>query len=470
MSDVLLQTTFDVWHKHACDVLLICAFGLLITGYPVAFILAGAACVFALLGLHTGLLALSSFDGLAANLFNQVLLDPALLALPLLLFFCELMIETGQMARASLTLKTLLGAGIPNNQPPKTDAKRWAVKTKPPKVKPTERSIFMMVFVPGAILTILLARLFNVPTEFLAFGLLPVIIALCCLYLTNWVLDMWVKAHKQHLKQASEEEEALIVRVPILRLLLAFIPPILLGLVALALLIHFRVSLFATLAILSLALVLLALVQGRLGFVAFLNVMNRAAIATGSIAAILLAAYGFHLVYLELGGALRLQQVASAVIPDGSPVNPWGLLLSILAGLALLGLIFDWLILAMVAVPLLLPIFSQMDFNSLLTPLWAGTSTRLASIEPSNLLVANDLIIQERLWFAALVWMALVTGLVTYAKQNGELATKTLAPGIRKTQDRHVSLLLFIMLQLIGLGTFLIVPQTVLWLPSLLIG
>nr|WP_321445422.1 hypothetical protein [uncultured Cohaesibacter sp.] len=477
MSDAFLQGLQTVWQGHAPDLLLVCALLLLFTGFPIAFILGGTTLLFALLGDMSGIINLADYQTLPAQIFNQILLDPALLALPLLLFFCELLIETGQMAGLSKLLKAQFQPA--NREAIKSSRahESWKPHPKPKKPKGPNRSIFMMLFVPGAVLGIVLARIFEIPTEFLTLGLLPISLILIALYLVNWILGMWVEASHQKLKRdwlpnaADQTQEAVpkTERPSRLALMMSLLSPMILAGGALVLLIHYQVSLFATLAILSLGLILLALAQGRLGPGLLLNVMNRAAITTGSIAAILIAAYCFHLIFLDLGGAVRLEQFASMLVSAETGPQPWLALLALLFALSLLGLVFDWLILAAMVIPLLMPIFTHMDFNSLLTPKWAGIGTHFASIQQTNLLTANEIIIQAKLWFAALLWLSLMTALVTYARQNGEMATKTLAPGQRKTQTGSVSLHLFIMLQLIGLGACLIMPETVLWLPSLLI-
>lgn len=477
MIEASVQTLLPIWQSHAPDLLLIAALLMLLTGYPIAFILGGLAFLFALFGDLSGLVHLADYHSLPAQIFNQILLDPALLALPLLLFFCELMIETGQMAGLSHALKSQFQLPCSGANAAAQPHRLRNSRPKSSKPQAPERSIFMTLFVPGAVLGIVLARTFEIPTEFLTLGLLPIALVLVGLYVTNWILGMWVELGHQNLKQdwlsgatGSPEGASPPGRKPSrFSMLMRLLPPLLLGGGALILLTQYRVSLFATLAILSLGLILVAICQGRLGPSLLLQVMNRAAVTAGAVAAILIAAYSFHMVYLDLGGALRLEQLASLIVPPDSGPQPWLALIALLAALALLGLVLDWLILAVMVVPLLMPIFTHMDFNSLLTPKWAGIGTRLASIQPSNLLTANEIIIQAKLWFAALLWLSLISGLVTYAKQNGELVIKTLAPDLRKTQTGPISLLLFIMLQLIGLAACLIRPETVLWLPSLLI-
>ena len=404
------------------------------SGYPLAFVLAGTAVIFALVAIETGLVSLPLFKDLPGQLFNEVLLDPALLALPLLLFFCELLIETGQMARSSLMIKHLFH--VPNVEAQNQKKARKKFSDPAPSAKNTgfDRSVFMMIFAPGAVLCLLLARIFDIPVEYLTFALLPVASLLCVLYFANWLLGLWVVSHKQKLKQCHNTDiadnpwVATTFAVSLFRLL----PPFLMGIIALVLMLHVRASLFSTLSIVILCLLVLSLCQGKLRLVTLFEVMHRAAITTGAIAAILLAVHAFHLVYFALGGHVRLNEVASWFLSIDNGPTPWLILLLLLFALAFLGLIFDWLILAIVVIPLLMPIFAQMDFNSLLIPIWAVASTHLAANDMSNNLIASDLILQTRLWFAALLWVSLTTALVTFAKQNGEMATKNTCAGNQK--------------------------------------
>ena len=465
-----------LWADHTPWLMLATTILLLLTGYPVAFILGAVALFFGWTAYQSGLVGTTGmFERLPELLFNQILLDPALLSLPLLFLFTELLVETGQMQRASLAIKTAFNPDHPRQERSRDrGATTREAKDKSNGDMDRARSQTVMIFLPAAMLAILVARDFELPPEYLTFALLLPVVCLFALYTINWLLDLWVKSDHRKMGAVAATTDGEQIRPDakeeLSHRLWDLLPPLALALFGLGLLVYCGVSLFVTLAALSLVVCLLALLQGRLQFKTLVSVSNRAVLASGSLAAMLLGAFCFHAVFIEIGGRDILHAFSVWAFSPETASEPWVLLFGLILCLVLVGLLVDWVILVFVVIPILLPLFSDLDFNSLLTPIWAGASTQMASINPANILTANGLILQERLWLAALVWFALLTSLATYIRQNGEFGTKRLAPDSRKTQDRPTSMILFLLLQIVGLTAILIAPQSVLWLPSLLIG
>ncbi|WP_373236726.1 hypothetical protein [Cohaesibacter celericrescens] len=461
-----------LWFDNAPLWLLVAFLFLFVTGYPIAFSLGALSLLFGWAGLETGLIETTVLSSIPDGIFSHILFDPALLCLPLLLFFTELLVESGQMERASFAIKGMMDPLKPEREATKKRKVGIQIKSRAGNREVCgERSIFMSIFLPGAVVSIFVARLFDLPPEYLSVALFVPTTVLFSFYMINWLLELWVLANRRQAQRYADWSGQ--GPPPPLsrnwgRFLRYLFPPVLLVVLALTMVLHYKVSLFATLAALSLALCCLALLQGQLRPMRFLGVANRAAVATANLGAMLLAAFCFHSVFLALGGVAVMDQFSNLVMPSNH--LPWLPLILLLIGLAFLGLFFDWIILTLVVLPMLMPVFSNMNFNSLLVPIWAGVTSQLASIEAAKILEIQGLIMQSKLWLAALVWLALITALVTYSRQSGEIVAKTLVYGKGASLDNRISMGLFVLLQLIGLTAAIIVPQVVLWLPSLLIG
>ncbi|WP_319530971.1 hypothetical protein [uncultured Cohaesibacter sp.] len=484
----LLQS---IWLDHAPVLLLLALLLLYPVGYPVAFVLGALALVFGWVGIQSGLIAHGRFDTVSSDLFNDLMLDPALLCLPLLILLAEFMVATGQMERASRAIKGFFDPGWLTIDKARDEKRKSEIRVKAHKEEtPGRRSLFMTMFTPASLLLIILARIFELSPEAMTFALLVPAGLLVSIYLINWMLDLWTERHRARLL----DEAGLVIPVagkggarPIpgrlwrfMRLTFFALPPTLLVVLALVLLFYLKMALFASFAVLAVAILIVTLLQGKLRPSQLVRASYRALVATGNLAAMMLAAYCFHVVFSSLGGAHLITQSTELLSSLGPETRSWWLLFLTLFALVGLGFFFDWILLSFIALPLLRPFFASLDFTALLTPLWTEAAHDKAQTvaesmpttmrPPGQLLSMLDLAPPSRIWLASMVWLALLTSVVTYTRQNGELTARRRGLVLAKGDEAHISMTLFLILQLIGLTLVLIMPQAVFWLPALLIG
>ncbi|WP_316859354.1 hypothetical protein [uncultured Cohaesibacter sp.] len=461
----------SVWNGATPELLLLGFLLFMASGFPVAFGLGGASLLCLAFGLGNDVITLQQLQTLPAEILNHTLLNRAYLSLPLVILLAELMIETGQMARASTAIKGLFDADVFRPKNAKNGARRAARQQKLDKRhKSNQRSIILAIALPASVLLIFIADRFALPAEYLAAALAIPALGLFLLYFINWLADLWAGAFAAKTRSLLDPTARTPDARPWIRLSFAVLIPLLLVAAFPALLLHWHLSIFASLSLLILALVVLSLFQGKLTPVQFGAVLGRASLACASLAAMLITAYCFHWLFMRFGGEQHMQAMVRILIPQGEGGQPWLTLFGLLFAMMLIGLILDWLVMSLVVLPMVLPIFAHMDFSDKLAPFWPQ-STSAAFVQGEKYpLSIFDLPFHARLWFASLVWLTLFTALVTFSRQNGELAEKELVSWTGSIKDSPASLALFLTLQIVGLIAVIIMPQAVLWLPALMLN
>ncbi|SNY92079.1 TRAP-type mannitol/chloroaromatic compound transport system, large permease component [Cohaesibacter sp. ES.047] len=487
----LLQS---LWFNHA-PVLLLLSFVLLYpVGYPVAFQLSALALAFGWVGVQTGLISTDRMSDLPHLLFSDLLFDSSLLCLPLLLLLTEFMVATGQMERASRAIKGYSDpAWLTIDQASRAKRKSQIRIKSAVEVDVGRRSLFMTMFTPASLLMIIVARLFELSPEAMTFVLLVPASLMCGVYLVNWLFDLWVDAHLQRLRDRAGLADSIAHKgaavaaqgrmVRLAKLIFDVAPLFFLVALAVLLLLHWKLTLPTTFSVLACAIMLLSILQGRFSPASLAKAACRSLAATGNLAAMMLAAYCFHLVFLSLGGTDLLADSTNLLASLDPLTRAWWLLFLVLGCLVALGLFVDWILLTFILLPMLRPFFASLDFSSLLSPLWSefaiargdmaansDPDLSLSALHPFQMLSLLDQYAPTRLWMAALVWLALLTSVVTYTRQSGELTTGQRGSGELGHKQPQIGLALFFILQLIGLTLVLIMPQAVFWLPAHVIG
>nr|WP_321458194.1 hypothetical protein [uncultured Cohaesibacter sp.] len=477
-----LQSLLPHYQEALPVAMLICLLLLTLSGYPVAFILGALALGFAAIGLAFGVMDASALADAPREIINGILLNPSLIAIPVLVLLAELAVSTGQMAQASKAIKGLFDPEIYRPEAPSTNGTRSARrddKQKEKKQAHRQRSMAMAWLLPAGLLLIIVAYQFGLPSELLAKALLVPIAGLFCLYLGNWLTDLWMSAFARRLKafatheggvhRASPDKEVPFSR-PYPRPWGQILPALLLPLfslgLAIGLLFYWPLPLFADIAILCIVLAFFAALQLKLHPAVLFAALSRSALASASLFAMLIMAATFHSVFLALGGARQVDMLTELLGQGSHDVSPLLMLMCLLVLLMILGLVLDWMIMALIILPLSMPLFSHCDFGVRLMPLWEQTQGTLQKSALTVHASARHFSVPEGLWLAALVWLALLSALITFGRQNGEIAQKELVSWTGKIKDSPASTGLFVVLQIIGLIAIIIVPQLVLWLPS----
>lgn len=139
----------------------------------------------------------------------------------------------------------------------------------------------------------------------------------------------------------------------------------------------------------------------------------------------------FVSIYNGLGG---VEFVKSLML--GIPVEPWVLLIGMMAIVLLLGMIIEWVGIIMLVIPIFMPISASLGFDPL--------------------------------WFGILICVNLQMDVLTPPFGYALFYMKGVAPKNVTTADTYRAAIPFVLLQLIGLTLCMIFPQIVLWLPSFL--
>ncbi len=135
--------------------------------------------------------------------------------------------------------------------------------------------------------------------------------------------------------------------------------------------------------------------------------------------------------YNALGGVQFVQNLILAL-----PVQPWVLLVGMMAIVIALGMIIEWVGIIMLVVPIFLPIVAALGFDPL--------------------------------WFGVLVCVNLQMDVLTPPFGYALFYMKGVAPKEVTTADIYRASIPFALLQLTGLILCMIFPQIILWLPNLM--
>ncbi len=194
----------------------------------------------------------------------------------------------------------------------------------------------------------------------------------------------------------------------------------------------------------ALGATLLAAFNRKLNFRVFKDTLLAAFKTTAYIFAIFLGATCFALVLRELGGDELIEGLLT-----GLPFHDYGIILSILFIVFLLGFFLDWIEITLIALPLLAPVVSGLDLQ----------------IDGYGVVDNPELV-----WFVMLVAVSLQTSFLTPPVGFSLFYLKGVCPPEVRLSDIYKGVVPFIILQLIGLAIVLMFPQLVIWLPAAAYG
>jgi len=167
------------------------------------------------------------------------------------------------------------------------------------------------------------------------------------------------------------------------------------------------------------------------------EVITQASISTAKTTAMIMALFVggklFSVVFLSMGGG---DVVADALL--GMDVSPYVVLTIMMAVVFFLGMFIDWAAILLVVVPIFTPIAMDLDFNPL--------------------------------WFAMLVCVNLQTSFLTPPFGYALFYLKGVAPPEMTMGDIYRGIIPFVVIQLIGLGIMITLPEIITWLPSIFFG
>lgn len=180
----------------------------------------------------------------------------------------------------------------------------------------------------------------------------------------------------------------------------------------------------------ALGAILLALMSGRLNLKVLRSSLHQTTRTAAFIFAIFLGATAFSVVLRGLGGDRVIEEALL-----GLPFGPYGIVLTILFGVFLLGFFLDWVEITLIILPLVAPVVQQLGF---------------------------DLV-----WFTILFAMCLQTSFLTPPVGFALFYIKGVAPPEIKVTDIYRGVVPFIIIQLTALAIVFLVPEIATWLPGI---
>jgi len=180
----------------------------------------------------------------------------------------------------------------------------------------------------------------------------------------------------------------------------------------------------------ALGAMVLALMAKRLNFQVLSSSLHQTTRTSAFIFAIFLGATAFSVVLRGLGGD---EVIKDALL--GLPFGPYGVVLTILFAVFLLGFFLDWVEITLIILPLVAPVVQALGF---------------------------DLV-----WFTILFAMCLQTSFLTPPVGFALFYIKGVAPPEIDVMDIYKGVIPFIIIQLVGLSIVFLVPEIATWLPSI---
>ncbi len=184
---------------------------------------------------------------------------------------------------------------------------------------------------------------------------------------------------------------------------------------------------------------ILAIAYQKLTWAKTWNVLKATFNTTAYIFAIFLGATVFSFVLRELGGDELIENMVSS-----TGLGPQGTIIFILGIVFLLGFVLDWIEITLIVLPLMRPIVNGLGLDV----------PGFGLDEPALL------------WFVILVAVTLQTSFLTPPVGFSLFYLKGVCPDGVKLTDIYKGIIPFVLLQLLGLALVFVWPQLTTWLPS----
>jgi tripartite ATP-independent transporter DctM subunit len=188
--------------------------------------------------------------------------------------------------------------------------------------------------------------------------------------------------------------------------------------------------------------ILLMLLNGSLSWRTLHDVVTRTALLTAMVFFVVIAATVFSYVFRYFDGdALVLDLLRGLGFGD------WGMLLTILAVIFVLGFFIDWIEIALITLPIFEPVLKTLDFSA-----YVG-SPQLATV-----------------WIAVLIALNLQTSFLTPPFGFALFFLKGAAPPGVTLGDIYRGIVPIVAIQLFAIGLVLALPRLATWLPVYAVG
>ncbi len=426
-------------------------FALLLFGYPVAFTIGGVSLIFGLIGFGPGFFNLlplriwgrmTAFTLLAVPLFIYmgVMLEKSGIAEELLetmaLVFAKI---RGGLAISVIFVGALMGASTGIVGATVVTMGLLSVPTllrrnysKALATGTVAASGTLGQIIPPSIVLVLLGDIINVPIGDLFIGAVIPGLILVVLYMLYILIVAVVRP--DWAPPIPEEELAAISKSELYRRVLkALLPPLILMLAVLG-------SIFAGIAspteaasVGAVGATVLTMMYKKFNYTIFMDVMKQTTTLTCMVFIILVGATTLGLVFRGLDGDRLVRGLITSL-----PFGKWGILFIVMSIIFIAGFFLDFIEITFIHVPVLAPIMVSMGVNPL--------------------------------WLAVLIAVNLQTSFLTPPFGFSLFYLKGVTPPEVSTMDIYKGIIPFVIIQIIGLIIICLVPESITWLPKVLLG
>ncbi|MBW2149833.1 MAG: TRAP transporter large permease subunit [Deltaproteobacteria bacterium] len=428
--------------------------GLLMTGFPIAFVLCGVSLVFAIVG-YLADLYLDTFTGLDFSVLGMIVMrvfklmsNWVLVAIPMFIYMgmmldrsgiAEKMMDAMQKVfgkvRGGLAVSVavigiilaastgIIGASVVLLGVLSLPIMLRQGYNKSLALGTVAASGTLGILIPPSIMLVIMADQLNLSVGDLFMGAVFPGLILGLLYIIYILLTGLMKPENAPLPDHREKVSPKVF----LEVLKTVLPPM--GLIVL---------------VLGLGATILVWYNKKLSFKVFKEVNKDTFRTCGYIFGIFFGAQAFALVLRMLGGDEFIERVLLSL-----PFCPMGIISFILGLVFLMGFFLDWIEISLIFLPLLAPVLPGLG------------------LEVNGYGVIEN---PELVWFAVLVAVTLQTSFLTPPVGFTIFFLQGVAPKGVVLLDIYKGVIGFVILQLVGLLLVFLWPQLVIWLPALAYG
>lgn len=445
--------------------------GLLFTGYPIAFVLAGVAALFTLIGYLADiyLYAFTGIDymylGMVVNRIFKLMDNWVLVAIPMFIFMGLMLDKSGIAEKMMKSMQDLfgkirgglavtvsligvilaastgiIGASVVLLGLLSLPAMLNQGYAKPLAVGTVCASGTLGILIPPSIMLVIMADQLGLSVGDLFMGAVFPGVILGAMYVIYIVVYSFFNADKAPLPEVqSNFSFKLVFNVFMSVLPTAGLIFVVLGSIFMGITTPTEAS-----GVGALGATLLAVQNKKLNFQVIREVTYSTFKTTGYIFGIFIGATCFALVLRGLGGDELIESALT-----GLPLGAYGIMAVILGSVFLLGFFLDWIEITLIILPLLAPVVSGLGID----------------INGYGVIDNPGLI-----WFCVLVAVSLQTSFLTPPVGFAIFYLRGVAPEEVKLIHIYKGVIPFIIIQLTGLLIVAIWPQLVIWLPSVAYG
>ena len=437
---------------------------LIFTGYPVAFVLGGIGLAFGLIGIGMDLFNVAKFGAVYGRIYGGSIENIVLVAIPMFIFM-GVMLEKSGIAEDLLYTLQILTRAIPGSLALSVTLLGTILAATTGIIGASVVLLTLMalpimqqrgyslplacgtiaasgtlgILIPPSIMLVLMADLMSVPVGTLFLGAIVPGLLLSGLYVVYIITVAIVRPSMAPKlgKDVGPRGAALAGMV-----LKTFLPPVFLVTLVLG-------SIFAGFAtpteaagVGALGATLLALFKRRLSLPVLRDVLYRSALTNAMLFGIFVGATCFSYVFNRLGGHAFVEHLIYSL-----DIGPWGVLAMIMLVVFFLGFFIDWIEITLIVLPVFAPIIAKLDFG--------GHIEAVAYVVP---------------WFTILLAVNLQTSFLTPPFGFALFYMKGVAPPGVKIQHIYLGIIPFVLLQMLGVGLCILIPEIVTWLPVSVLG